>query len=341
MSHNAPVGKRYDFVFLFDVRDGNPNGNPDAGNMPRTDPHTQQGLVTDVCLKRKVRNAFAVMGEGKPGYDTYLQTQDAVYDNRVLNLVHQRAWDAIGEKPVGAVDDEAAAVTTGDAPVAEVATEPAKKGGRKAKKAVGDPRSDYNNVLKARDWMCSHCSDVRTWGAMMATSVSCGQVRGPVQLTFARSVDAVVPLEISITRKSVTTEEDATKQIGGCGTIVGTMGCKYIVPYALYVCHGFVNPYLAKSTGFNEIDLQMLWAALSGQMWDHDHSSARGMMGTRGLYVFEHASPLGNASAHSLFDRVSVPALGDDKTPRGFGDYKVTVNEKDMPTGVTLHRMVG
>jgi len=302
---NAPTNKRYDFVFLFDVQDGNPNGDPDAGNMPRIDPQSMQGLVTDGCLKRKIRNAVAVLGEGKPGNELYFQTQDAVYERRVLNLQHQRAYDAAGVK------DEK------------------------------DAKKKAENTAKARLWMCANFYDIRAFGAVMTTGVNCGQVRGPVQITFSRSVDPIVPLEFSITRKSVTTEDEAKKQSEKDGSITGTMGRKNTVPYALYQCHGFVNPYLARDTGFTDADLQLLWASLKGQMWEIDRSASRGLMATRGLYVFEHASPLGNAPSHELFARVHVPELGGDKAPRKFGDYKVEVDTTAMPTGVTLHRMVG
>ena len=299
------IASRYDFVYLFDVTDGNPNGDPDAGNLPRIDPQSLQGLVTDGCLKRKVRNAVSVLGEGKPGVEMYFQTQDAVYERRVLNLQHQRAYDAAGVK------DEK------------------------------DARKKADNTAKARQWMCANFYDIRAFGAVMTTGVNCGQVRGPVQLTFARSVAPIVPLEFSITRKSVTTEEDAKKQSEKDGSITGTMGRKNTVPYGLYRCHGFVNPYLARDTGFTDADLQLLWAALKGQMWEIDRSASRGLMATRGLYVFEHASALGSAPAHELFARVHVPELGADKAPRKFADYAVEVNTEAMPAGVTLHRMVG
>ena len=300
-----PITKRYDFVLLFDVTDGNPNGDPDAGNLPRIDPQSLQGLVTDGCLKRKIRNAISVLGENQPGTELYFQTQDAAYDRRVLNLQHQRAYDAEGIKE--------------------------EKDGRK--------RAD--NTAKARAWMCANFYDIRAFGAVMTTGVNCGQVRGPVQFTFARSLDPILHLEHSITRKAVTTEKEAQTQSEKQGGITGTMGRKHTVPYGLYRCHGFVNPYLAKDTGFSEDDLELLWAALTGQMWEIDRSASRGLMCTRGLYVFEHASKLGNAPAHQLFDRVKVPGLGTDKAPRSFEEYAVEIAEGDLPEGVTLHRMVG
>jgi CRISPR-associated protein Csd2 len=333
----AVVNHRYDFVLLFDVLDGNPNGDPDAGNMPRIDPQSLQGLVTDGCLKRKIRNAVAVLGEGKPGYDLYFQTQDAVYEKRVLNRLHQSAWDALKLKP-------AAQEETKDEDKPE--TESGGKKGRGKTKASGiDARGEFDKVRQARQWMCRQFYDIRAFGAVMTTGVNCGQVRGPVQITFARSVDPIVPLDIAITRKSVTKEEDAAGQVAKDGSITGTMGRKNTVPYALYRCHGFVNPYLARDTGFTAADLEVLWQVLKGAMWEIDRSSSRGLMATRGLYVFEHESLLGNAPAHELFDRVAVRPFRDDPeapAPRQFADYKPRITMNDaLPHGVTLHRMVG
>lgn len=301
------VDHRYDFVLLFDVTDGNPNGDPDAGNMPRIDPQSLQGLVTDGCIKRKIRNAMAVMGEGKPGYDLYFQTQDAVYEKRILNVLHQKAHDALGLK---------------DSKVAKVKAD---------------------NTNKARKWMCEQYFDIRTFGAVLSTGVNCGQVRGPVQITFSRSIDAVVPLEFSITRKSVTTEDDASKQASKDGSITGTMGRKNTVPYGLYRLSGFINPYLARDTGFNQQDLDFLWDALKGPIWELDRSASRGLMATRGLYVFEHESPLGNAPAHLLLDRIKVPPLGPDAAPRNFEQYcrQISVDSESLPKGVKLHSLVG
>jgi CRISPR-associated protein Csd2 len=303
---SKPVSKRYDFVLLFDVIDGNPNGDPDAGNLPRLDPQSLQGLVTDGCLKRKIRNAIAVIGNDQPGKELYFQTQDAVYERRILNAQHQRAYDAEGLK----TDDK-------------------------------DSKRKADNTAKARKWMCMNFYDIRAFGAVMTTGVNCGQVRGPVQLTFARSIDPIVPLEFSITRKSVTTEEEAKKQADKDGSITGTMGRKNTVPYGLYRCHGFVNPFLANDTGFTDDDLMLLWEALKGVMWEIDRSASRGLMCTRGLFVFEHESKLGNAPAHELFDRIQVPPLSAEKAPRSFCEYQVEVNDKELPVGVTLHRLVG
>jgi CRISPR-associated protein Csd2 len=328
------VTHRYDFVLLFDVQDGNPNGDPDGGNQPRMDPQTLQGLVTDGCLKRKIRNAVAVLGtEGgavRPGYELYFQTQDAAYANRVLNLLHQRAYQAEGLATGG-----------GGAPARR--RRPAAEG-TSTEAPAADPATAGNAAAQARRWMCRNFWDVRAFGAVMSMKENnCGQVRGPVQITFSRSIDPILPQDHSITRKSVTTEKEAEEQVGKHGAITGTMGRKNTVPYGLYRCHGFVNAYLARDTGFNADDLAMLWEALKGVMWDLDRSASRGLMATRGLYVFEHSSPLGSAPAHELFDRVRVDPLGPDGAPRSFDAYRprVSVNDKDLPAGVTLRRMVG
>jgi CRISPR-associated protein Csd2 len=304
---NTPVDHRYDFVFLFDVIDGNPNGDPDAGNMPRLDPQSLQGLVTDVCLKRKIRNAIAATGNDKPGMELYFQTQDAVFEKRVLNLQHQRAYDA------NKIHDEK------------------------------DPKKKAENTVTARKWMCANFFDIRAFGAVMTTGINCGQVRGPVQITFARSVDPIVPLEFAITRKSVTTEDEAKKQSEKDGSITGTIGRKNAVPYGLYQAHGFVNPYLARDTGFTFADLGLVWDALKGAMWEIDRSASRGLMCTRGLYVFEHASALGAAPAHELFDRIAIQPLGPNAAPRSFNDYKgnISIDGANLPVGVTLDRKVG
>jgi CRISPR-associated protein Csd2 len=311
------VNRRFDFVLLFDVADGNPNGDPDAGNLPRIDPQTMQGLVTDGCIKRKIRNAVALLAGDRPGCELYFQTQDAVYEKRVLNLLHERAYDELQKQGKLSAEDE------------------------KNTKAKAD------NSSKARDWMCRNFFDIRAFGAVMTTGTkNCGQVRGPVQITFSRSVDPIVPLEVSITRKSVTTTDDAEKQVRKDGSITGTMGRKNTVPYALYRAHGFVNPFLAKDTGFDFADLELLWNALRGQMWELDRSASRGFMATRGLYVFEHESALGNAPAHELFDRISIRPMADDeiaKPPRSFNDYRsrLVIGADDLPRGVFLHRMIG
>lgn len=292
------IQNRYDFVLLFDVADGNPNGDPDAGNLPRVDAETGNGLVTDVALKRKVRNYVGIAHGEQPPYEIYVK------EKAILNKQHERAYVAIGAADQLAGDDKK------------------RKGGDK--------------VDDARRWMCANFFDVRTFGAVMSTGVNCGQVRGPVQLTFARSVDPVVALEHSITRMAVATEAEAEKQ-GGDNR---TMGRKFTVPYGLYRAHGFVSAHLAKQTGFSEDDLQLLWLAMSS-MFEHDHSAARGQMATRGLYVFKHDSALGNAPAHKLFDLVQAEKKNGDAPARGFADYTVTVDEVGIPAGVTLQRLVG
>lgn len=292
------IQNRYDFVLLFDVKDGNPNGDPDAGNLPRTDAETGRGLVTDVCLKRKVRNYVGMTKAEQPPFEIYVK------EKAVLNKQHERAYEAIGAGDVLKDDDKK------------------RKGGDK--------------VDEARAWMCKNFYDVRTFGAVMSTGVNCGQVRGPVQLTFARSVDPVVALEHSITRMAVATEAEAEKQQGDNRT----MGRKFTIPYGLYVAHGFVSSFLAKQTGFGDDDLNLLWEALTN-MFDHDRSAARGEMATRGLYVFKHDSELGNAHAHSLLARIE-PKLKDGVTvPRDFGNYTVKINDDDLPKGVTLERKAG
>lgn len=300
----TPVDRRYDFVLLFDVQDGNPNGDPDAGNLPRTDPQTLQGFVTDVCIKRKIRNAVAAIAGSQPGYDLYFQTQDAVYEKRVLNRLHEQAYAQ---------------------PDVKAAAEAAKNG--------GGNRSSATTL--ARRWMCSHFFDVRAFGAVMTTGdFNCGQVRGPVQITFARSLDPIVPAEVAITRKSVTNEDDAKKQVEKDGYITGTMGRKSTVPYALYRAHGFINANLAADTGFSWADLAILFQAIQ-MMFEPDRSASRGLMSVRGLHVFEHASSLGEAPAHLLFDRVITKALGREAAPRIFEDYKAAIKiVADLPEGI-------
>ena len=294
------INNRYDFVLLFDVADGNPNGDPDAGNMPRMDPQSGHGLVTDVCLKRKVRNYVGITHDqiernpepGEKRFEIYVK------EKAVLNRQHERAYSALGFTLAG-------------------------DGGKR--KGGGD------DVEKARQWMCNNFYDVRTFGAVMSTGVNCGQVRGPVQITFARSMDAITPVEHSITRMAVTKEEYFEKE--------RTMGRKFTVPYGLYRAHGFISAHLANQTGFSDDDLALLWEAL-GNMFEHDHSAARGQMTTRGLYVFKHDSALGNAQAHRLFERIMVQLRESESAPRSFGDYTVTVNEKGLPKEVQLLRLV-
>lgn len=292
---SEPIKNRYDFVILFDVENGNPNGDPDAGNMPRVDPETGYGLVTDVCLKRKIRNYVETLKEDAHGYRIYIK------DGTPLNRSDNEAIAALGIK-----EDLKA-----------------------AKKA--DPGIDR----KLQQYMCESYFDIRTFGAVMTTFVkgalNCGQVRGPVQLTFARSIDPVVPQEVTITRVAITTEADAENK----GT---EMGRKHIIPYALYRAEGFVSANLArKTTGFSEEDLQLLWQAILN-MFENDHSAARGKMAVRELIVFKHASELGNAPAYKLFDAVQVQRKADVIAPRSYHDYTVSVSE-DLPEGITCERM--
>lgn len=283
--------KRHDFVYLFDVEDGNPNGDPDAGNLPRVDPETMQGLVTDVAVKRKIRDYVDASVGGEDGNKIYMQS------GKALNDRHRRAYKELDLDP-------------------------------------DDP--DSEDIDEAREWMCQNFYDVRTFGAVMSTGVNAGQVRGPMQLTFARSIDPVVPMDVSITRVAITRSEDAESK-------ETEMGRKAIVPYGLYRGHGFYNPKLAngkKGTGFDSDDLQLFWQAL--QMgWELDRSASRGFMALRGLYVFTHDNPLGNAPAHTLFDRVEADLDDDVEAPREFGHYDVTIDEKDLPDGVTLTRVLG
>lgn len=298
------VDRRYDFVFLFDVQDGNPNGDPDAGNLPRTDPQTMQGFVTDVCIKRKIRNAVAAIAAGRPGADLFFQTQDALYEKRILNNLIEQAFD-------GAAIDKRAFKES--------------KGKEKATEAE-----------KAKKWLLQQYYDIRAFGAVLSTGeFNCGQVRGPVQITFSRSLDAIVPAESAITRKSVTTVEDAEKQTKKDGFLTGTIGRKNTVPYALYRGHGFINPLLARDTGFNYDDLALFFRAMQ-RMFDLDRSASRGLMSLRGLHVFQHSTALGEAPAHVLFDKVATPALGDNNAPRQFSDYKIEVQEP-LPVGI-IHR---
>lgn len=291
------LNNRYDFVLLFDVKDGNPNGDPDAGNLPRVDAESGRGLVTDVCLKRKVRNYVGLVKGEQPPYEIYVK------EKAVLNNQNKRAYVGIGKPELLEGDDK--------------------------KRKGGDA------VDEARRWMCRNFYDVRAFGAVMSLGINCGQVRGPIQLTFARSVDPIVALEHSITRMAVATEAEAEKQ-GGDNR---TMGRKFTVPYGLYAAHGFVSSFLAKQTGFDENDLELLWQALA-QMFEHDRSAARGEMTTRGLYVFKHDSELGNAPAHNLFDLVQVKK-NTEEPARDFSDYSVAVDDAGLPSGVSLQRKVG
>ncbi|MBL8966584.1 MAG: type I-C CRISPR-associated protein Cas7/Csd2 [Spirochaetaceae bacterium] len=277
---------RYDFVLFFDVKDGNPNGDPDAGNLPRIDAETGNGLVTDVCLKRKVRNYVGLAKGEQPPYEIYVK------EKAVLNSQHARAYQALG---VDLSKDE-------------------------GKRLGGDRTED------AKKWMCNNFFDIRTFGAVMSTKVNCGQVRGPIQMTFARSVDQIVSSEHSITRMAVATEAEAEKQ-GGDNR---TMGRKFTIPYGLYKTCGFVSAPLARQTGFSAEDLELFWEALQN-MFEHDRSAARGLMSAQRLVIFEHGSLMGNKPAHEVFDRLKVERASDQALPpRDFSDYRITLDGKEL-----------
>ncbi len=295
---SEPIKNRYEFVILFDVENGNPNGDPDAGNMPRLDPETGYGLVTDVCLKRKIRNFVETVKEDADSYRIYIKDGVPLNRSDAEAFAH---WN-VDEKTI-----------------------------KEAKKK--DDKLDE----KIRDFMCSQFFDIRTFGAVMTTFVknnlNCGQVRGPVQLGFARSIDPIVPQEVTITRVAITTEADAEKK----GT---EMGRKHIVPYALYRCEGYVSANLArKTTGFSEDDLALLWQAILN-MFEVDHSAARGKMAVRQLIVFKHDSELGNAPAYKLFDTVTVARKDGVVSPRAYSDYTVTIDTAALPEGVSCTQMV-
>lgn len=290
------IANRYEFVYLFDITNGNPNGDPDAGNLPRLDPETNQGLVTDVCLKRKIRNFVSLDKGDEQRYAIYMQ------EKAILNNQHRKAYEATGIKP-------------------------------EEKKLPKDE-------AKAREitsWMCNNFFDVRTFGAVMTTGINAGQVRGPVQMAFATSIDPVIPLEISITRMAVTTEKEAEAQSGDNRT----MGRKHIIPYGLYRAHGFISAKLAERTGFSDEDLKLFWQALIN-MFEHDRSASRGEMSARKLIVFQHENAMGNAPAHVLFDAVKVQQKqdGEATVPRSYADYEVTVNRSAVPAGVTVQELL-
>lgn len=295
------IDKRYEFVLLFDVTNGNPNGDPDAGNAPRMDPETGKGFVSDVCLKRKIRDFVTLVKTDKEtktpeeGYDIYVKI------GGVLETAHREAYKVLG------LDVK--------------------------------EKKNKSNVEKARDWMCQKYFDIRTFGAVLTLEINCGQVRGPVQIAFAQSIEPITPLEQSIVRKAVATEKEAEKQITKHGQVTGTFGRKEIVPYALYEAHGFISPFLAGDTGFSEDDLELLWDALK-MMFEHDHSASRGEMATRKLIVFEHDKPLGRAPAHKLFERINIERKGNEKPARSFEDYEVTINKDKLPEGIKIHEML-
>ncbi|MCG8473854.1 MAG: type I-C CRISPR-associated protein Cas7/Csd2 [Desulfobacterales bacterium] len=283
------LNNRYEFVLFFDVENGNPNGDPDAGNMPRIDPETGHGMVTDVCLKRKVRNYVELAKDGEEGFHIYVQ------EKAVLNQRNEMAYKALDLKP--------------------------------EKKKLPKKEEDARKVTQ---WMCGNFFDIRSFGAVMTTEVNCGQVRGPVQMAFAKSEEPIVPHEVSITRMAVTTEKESEKQAGDNRT----MGRKYVVPYALYRAEGYISAPLAAKTGFSEEDLELFWESLT-QMFEHDHSASRGKMSTRKLIVFKHDSKLGSAPAHTLFDCVTVSRSNGDGAPaRAFKDYAICIAD-DLPQGVS------
>lgn len=315
------MNNRYDFIYLFDATDANPNGDPDAGNLPRVDTETSQGLITDVCLKRKVRNFIEVLKKDVPSYDIYIK------EKGVLMRAHEKAYEAIKSE---------------------------------SKAEEGKRKGSGDEVEKARAWMCQNFYDVRTFGAVMSLATNCGQVRGPIQLSFSRSVDPIVISEHAITRMAVATEREATAQQGDNRT----MGRKFTVPYGLYRCHGFVNPFLAAQTGFTgegeNSDLELFFNALENA-FQFDQSAARpaGSMAPRGLLVFKHDSALGKAPSHSLFDRLQIESFedtpaDDGKPARKFKDYASRItfdgkpldefikpgDSKDLGNGITLIRRI-
>ena len=288
------IKNRYEFVVLFDVENGNPNGDPDAGNMPRVDPETGYGIVTDVCLKRKIRNYVETVKEDETGYRIYIK------EGVPLNRSDREAFKELNIEE-GKVKEE--------------------------------KKKDKDLDLKIRNFMCSNFYDIRTFGAVMTTftknALNCGQVRGPVQLSFARSIDPIIPQELTITRTAITTEADAENK-------KTEMGRKYIVPYGLYRAEGYISANLArKVTGFDEEDLELLWNAITN-MFEIDHAAARGKMAMRKLIIFKHASELGNAPAHKLFDAVQVKRVDDSKPARCFADYAITINESAIPEEISV-----
>lgn len=283
----SELKNRFDFVYIFDVQDGNPNGDPDAGNLPRVDAETGMGLVTDVCLKRKVRNYVQVAKEDAKGFDIFIK------EKAVLNTLIDAAHEEDGV------------------------------------------RTAKDKTTAARDIMCKNYYDIRTFGAVMSTGKNAGQVRGPIQFTFARSVDPIVTTEHSITRMAVATEKESEKQNGDNRT----MGRKATIPYGLYVCHGFISANLAKQTGFSEEDLILFWDALK-DMFDIDRSAARGLMSAQKLIVFKHNSVLGNAPANKLFDLVHIKPKDKNKVPRSISDYSVVIDREQLPAGVTVEEKI-
>ena len=297
------IKNRYEFVVYFDVMNGNPNGDPDAGNMPRVDPETGLGIVTDVCLKRKIRNYIETVKEDAAGYRIYIKKDVP------LNRSDNEAFQKLG------IEDAAS--------------------DKELKKKIKELKKDENVDVVVRDYMCSEFFDIRTFGAVVTTAVkgalNCGQVRGPVQLSFARSVDPIVAQEVAITRVAITTEADAENKSN-------EMGSKYIVPYGLYRCEGYISANLArKTTGFSEEDLNLLWDAIVN-MFEYDRSSLRGQMAVRKLIIFKHDTELGCAPAHKLFDLVHAEKKDDVEFPRSISDYSITIDEARIPNGITVEQ---
>lgn len=368
------IKNRYDFALLFDVTDGNPNGDPDAGNLPRVDAETGMGLVTDVCLKRKVRNFIHIVKGAEKPFDIYVK------EKAVLGRAHVEAFKELGielgeggkkEIPEEFVDliseiglPEGLSISEEENEDGEIQSflnvsfdfdkklladywkdnKEFVKDNKEIKllidnlsKSVKSRKPKADETERGRKWMCDNFYDIRTFGAVLSlkSAPNCGQVRGPIQFTFGRSVDPVVALEHSITRMAVATEAEAEKQ-GGDNR---TMGRKFTVPYGLYFSKGFISAHLAAQTGFNDADLQLFWEALKN-MFDHDHSAARGMMSTRKLIVFKHSTALGNAPAHQLFDAIKIEKNDKSKPARSFNDYSVTIDKTSIPQGVEVIEMV-
>jgi CRISPR-associated protein Csd2 len=308
--------KRHDFAFLVDVTNGNPNGDPDAGNLPRVDPETMHGLITDVCIKRKVRDWVDMTRGEEEHHRIYIQNKGIA-----LNDFHKRAHQAI----FGAGDLATMAVTAQEGKSAK-----GKKGSESFKENTAESQASRQQARRA--WLCEQFYDVRTFGAVMSTGdYPSGQVRGPIQITFAQSIDPIIPLDLSITRVAVAKIEEDKKT-------TSTMGRKTLVPYGLYLGYGFIIPHFAKQTGFSSQDLELFWAAFRS-MWDTDRSASRGMMALQGLYIFSHANVLGNAPAHRLFERIHVKRSANVQVPRHMSDYTVQIDDTDLPDGVTLTRL--
>ncbi len=294
------VENRYDFVLVFDVKDGNPNGDPDAGNLPRIDAETGQGLVTDVSLKRKVRNYVELTMAEKQYYKIFIR------EKGILNDTIEETYKQTG--------------------LSHIIKDP-----KATKNADRYAKPKHEEIDKAKKYLLENFYDIRTFGAVMTTGANAGQVRGPAQLTFARSIDRVVTSEHSITRMAVTSKEESEKQSGDNRT----MGRKFTIPYALYRAHGFISAPLASQTGFSENDLNIFWEALE-KMFDHDRSAARGLMCTRKLIIFKHDSKMGNSQAQKLFDLVSINRKDENKPPRDFTDYTISIAKNQIPNGVHL-----